>query len=238
MFPLCSFQALKALFLQGNPELCSTKPRKGHLWRISEMPLALQPKRQQDQFCYCHWKKFQHGTESPYQLFQMTSIVIWHLSSGTITHDQMFWLSLLPSQLCFPVTIVACMHLEEAQHSSLQKMQRNGSLVGCNTAVRLPEAWWVVPGPGLPFSLHSLNGMHSCTPDSTVGKALLSQHTHEGSFPEHHGEERCDISDWSEESSCERHRTETWPIQCVAINAWNEISQVHIQIRSLVIKAP
>lgn len=161
MFPLCSFQALKALFLQGNPELCSTKPRKGHLWRISEMPLALQPKRQQDQFCYCHWKKFQHGTESPYQLFQMTSIVIWHLSSGTITHDQMFWLSLLPSQLCFPVTIVACMHLEEAQHSSLQKMQRNGSLVGCNTAVRLPEAWWVVPGPGLPFSLHSLNGMHS-----------------------------------------------------------------------------
>ena len=161
MLPLWSFQALKALFLQGNPELCSLSrqkhhfkalpnkgiekkkeqnPRKGHLWRISELPLALQLKRQWDQFCYSHWKKSQHGTESPYHLFQITSTVIWHFSSRTITCDQMFWLSLLPSQLCFPVTIVACMHLEEAQLSLLEKMQHNSSLVGCNSAVRLPEA--------------------------------------------------------------------------------------------------
>lgn len=130
----------KALPNKGIEKKKEQNPRKGHLWRISELPLALQLKRQWDQFCYSHWKKSQHGTESPYHLFQITSTVIWHFSSRTITCDQMFWLSLLPSQLCFPVTIVACMHLEEAQLSLLEKMQHNSSLVGCNSAVRLPEA--------------------------------------------------------------------------------------------------
>lgn len=77
----------------------------------------------------------------------MTFTVIWHFLNGTITWDQMFQLSLLPSQLCLRVTIGACMHLENAQFSSLQKTEQNSSLVQVPHYCRPPETWQVVRAP-------------------------------------------------------------------------------------------